>query len=186
MGPRLQAPACVLAIALAALAITGCGDGGEGQPASTPARNAPAQGEPKPYRGGEKSIEEFGSEAKGAEQEAIVGSFKSYLGALSAGDFAKACFYLASQVHESLEELAKRGMGQQGCAAILPKILSSTAPAVSRAQAEGEITKVRVEGARAFVVFHAPGAKLYQMTMARENDRWKTAVVAAAVLVPDL
>jgi hypothetical protein len=77
-------------------------------------------------------------------------------------------------------------MGQQGCAAILPKILSPTAPAVARAQAKGEVTKVRVEGGRAFVIFHAPGAKLYQMTMVRENGRWKTATVAAAVLVPDL
>ncbi len=43
---------------------------------------------------------------------------------------------------------------------------------------------MRVQGDRAFVVFHAPGAKLYQMTMVQEGGNWKTATVAASVLVP--
>ena len=45
---------------------------------------------------------------------------------------------------------------------------------------------MRDEGDRAFVVFKAPGAKLYQQTMVREGGEWKVATVAASVLVPDL
>jgi hypothetical protein len=43
---------------------------------------------------------------------------------------------------------------------------------------------VGVRGDRAFVVFHAPGAKLFQLTMVREGGRWKTTTIAASVLVP--
>jgi hypothetical protein len=64
------------------------------------------------------------------------------------------------------------------------KAARPTAVAIAREQANGHVTKVRVEGERAFVVFHAPGAMLYQLTMVRDDGEWKTATVASSVLVP--
>jgi hypothetical protein len=43
---------------------------------------------------------------------------------------------------------------------------------------------VRVDGDRAFIVFHAPGAKAYQMSLVREGGEWKVTTVVASVLVP--
>jgi hypothetical protein len=115
----------LLALALAA---AGCGSGG-GDSTSTAAKHtAPPNGE--------KSIEEFGSEAAGPS------------------------------------------------ARFLSALLAPTAATISHEQAEGRITKVRVQGKRAFVVFHAPGAKLYMLTMVREGGGWKAATVAASILVP--
>lgn len=190
-----------LALAFLLVVAAGCGDGGEDQP--TPGSTAPtsttetapqaegnrSQGggeESEPSGGGEKSIEEFGSEAEGSEEDAIVGSFTAYLEALADDDLATACSYLASNVQQSLTQLAGDKVKRSSCPAILSKLLAPTAPAVAREQVEGEITKVRVQGDRAFVVFHAPGAKLFQMTMVREGGDWKVAIVAASVLVPDL
>jgi hypothetical protein len=61
-----------------------------------------------------------------------------------------------------------------------------TAPKVARQQIDGTITKVRVEGNRAFVVFHAPGAKLYMQAFVREGGEWKSTTAFASVLVPEL
>lgn len=193
------AKACVAGLAfafLAAFAAAGCGESGDEQTTQSPdvkQKNgesfstgyAGAEGN-EDEGGGEKSIEEFGSEAEGSEEEEILGSFTAYLEALADDDLAVACSYLASNVQQSLAQLAGGKLKRNGCPAILSKLLAPTANAVAREQVEGEITKVRVQGDRAFVVFHAPGAKLFQMTMVRENGDWKVAIVAASVLVPDL
>ncbi len=186
----LAAIACALA-----LVIAGCGDDGDDRSVSIPSTPLPPAETLVPDHGGdgsgssgggEKSIEQFGSEAEGSEHDAIVGSFKGYLEAIAGQDFTAACSYLASNVQRSLSQLPVKGLKSKGCPAILPKLLAPTAKAVARQQAEGRITKVRVERGRAFVVFHAPGAKLFQMTMVRENGNWKAATVAASTLVPDL
>jgi hypothetical protein len=185
----------ILLVSLVTIAAAGCGGGGgsstqpssgqaeapAAQDASSESTGAEGKGH---YQGGEKSIEDFGSEAEGASRAALLGAFHSYLNAVATEDNAAACSYLSVNVQRSLERLAGGQGKSPGCAQILSKLLSPTAPAISREQAEGGITKVRVEGDRAFVVFHAPGAKLYQMTMVRESGEWKVATVAASVLVP--
>lgn len=193
IGPRAAAVGALVAF----LAIAGSGCGGDGTPSpstsggsSSPGNgtaaspNAGAQGNHAPYRGGEKSIEEFGDEAEGSGRSAVLGVFTGYLNAIAARDYASACSHLAATVRRSLEQLAAGSLKGKGCPAILPKLLAPTAPAIAREQAEGRITKVRVEGDRAFVVFHAPGAKLYQMPMQREGGVWKVGLVAASILVP--
>jgi hypothetical protein len=143
--------------------------------------SAPADDE---ARGGEASIEDFGSEAGGSEKAQIVGAYMSYMNAIAEEDYATACDGLSAAVHASLQQLVSKNVG--GCTVILPKLLAPTAGAVARRQANGEITKVRVEDDRAFVIFRAPGAKLYQLTMVEEDGEWKASTVAASILVPDL
>ena len=134
---------------------------------------------------GEKSVEEFGTEASGSQRQAILAAEQGYLRALSASEPERSCALLASQVRESLRQLVVKRLKDEGCAAILSRLLSPQAPATSKAQAEGEVTKVRVQGDRAFVVFHAPGAKLYVFTLVREGGKWKASAVGASVLVPE-
>ncbi len=166
------------------------GTGSEHQGASpnaTGKREAPpaANGSQR-EAGGEKSIEDFGSEAQGSPRQAMLTVERDYLNALAAGDFTQACSLLSSVVQHSLERLAGSHQGSEGCAAILPKLLSPSAPGVAREQAHGQITRVRVKGSRAFIVFHAPGAKLYMFTLIRESRAWRLTTVASSVLVPAL
>jgi hypothetical protein len=180
-----KAPAALVALLLLT-GLAGCSE--ETGPTTDAANNAPANaGEDRePARGGEASIEDFGSEARGADRSAIEGVFRGYLNALAAEDYAVACSYLSGSVQESLERLLPKALKARDCVAILPKLLSPTIAAIAREHANGEIAKIRVEGDRAFVVFRAPGAELYQLTMVGEADEWKASTVTAAVLVPEL
>lgn len=162
---------------VAALVAVGCGGGTTSQGETAPNRT-------EDRRGGEKSVEEFGSEAGGEDRGSILAVFEGYLGALADEDPARACSYLAASVQRSLAQLA--GGKGKGCARTLPKLLAPAAAAISREQANGKVTRVRVEGDQAFVVFHAPGARLYLLAMAREGGEWKSTTITASVLVPQL
>jgi hypothetical protein len=163
--------------------MAGCGGGSD---AASTHSDVSSQGPTEERPGGERSIEEFGEEAAGTERTAIEGAFTGYLSAVGEGDFRAACSHLAVSVRRSVERLVVKRLRGEDCASILPKLLSGAAAAIARDQAEGKIAKVRVEGDRGFVVFRAPGAELYQMTMVREGGKWKTATLAGSVLVPEL
>jgi hypothetical protein len=172
---------------LLATCLVACG-GGDGDSTSSTAGGASTESSAsgEEHKGGEASIEEFGSEAGGSDREALLAVFTGYLNAIADKNNATACSYLTTNVQEGLEQFVGGALKGKGCTAILPKLLAPTAPQIAREEVNGQITKVRVEGDRAFIVFKAPGAKLYQLTMVREGGDWKTATVSASVLVPDL
>lgn len=180
----------LVALVALALAFGGCGGNGDGETVTSSqdaqAESGGEEGGGESPRGGEASIEDFGAEAKGPERELILAAFEGSLTAVAEGDYAAACSYLTESVKSSLEELAPSGLKGRGCPALLRRLLAPTASQIAREQANGKVTKVRVEDDRAFVVFRAPGAELYQLTMQREGDEWKATTLAAAVLVPEL
>jgi hypothetical protein len=180
MRSALRASSIALSVGLGIL-LGGCG-GGTASTSSTTAPAPSGQGQ----KGGEASVEEFGSEASGPDREEILAVFTGYLNAIAAKDYGKACSDLATPVQEGLQQFDAKAPKGTDCTAILPGLLAPTAGAVAREQVNGKITKVRVQGDRAFVVFHAPGAKLYQLTMIREGGEWKATTVGAGVLVPEL
>jgi len=173
--------------------LAGCGGGsattstGSSASASNqgPSNGEGAQAPQGAHEGGEASIEEFGQEAAGAERDAILAALDGYLEALAQKDYASACGHMAAELHQTLERLVPKGPGH-GCMQLLPRVLSAEAPEVAKGQLQGTVTKIRVEGPRGFVVFKAPGAKLYDMPMVEEGGRWKVAAAAAGVLVPEL
>jgi hypothetical protein len=195
-GPGRRRAFAVLLLALL-LTLVGSGCGGDGNTASSSSSSGQETSseessgedststsqESEESVGGEKSIEEYGAEAGGGERGAILSSFHNYLQAIAAGDNSTACSYLSVRVQQGLRQLVKQ---RASCEQILPKLLAPTAAAISRQQDNGKITKVRVKGDQAFVVFHAPGAKLYMLGLVREGGEWKATTVAASVLVPDL
>lgn len=178
-------PLAALVAFLLALALVACGGGSDvSSTAGTASRPAKDAGEPS--RGGEASIEEFGAEATAAEREEILAAFHGYLDAIAERNYGTACSRLSSNVHTSLEAVAPKPLKAKGCEGILPELLAPSAAQIARQESNGEVTKVRVEGDRGFVVFKAPGAKRFQMTMVREGGEWKIAIVSAGILVPEL
>jgi hypothetical protein len=169
MRPRL-CPAIV--ICLAVFAVAGCG-GSSGAGAKQP-RN----------RGGEGGVESFGSEAAGSERATLLGAFRTYLGAIADRKYAIACSHLTSAARHSLQRIVASSLKGSRCASILPKLLAPSAALIARSQAMGRIARARIGGDRAFVVFHAPGARLYELTMVREGRAWRAAIVLASILVP--
>lgn len=167
---------------LCIVVLAGCGAGGDSQgaPSSTP----PAPAAASSSESAEASIEEFGEEAEGKDREQLLSVFHGYLGSLAVGDEAAACAYLGEQVRASLGQFSDAK--EAGCPEILEAILVPEAGAIAHGQERGRIEKVRLEGDTAFVVFHAPGARLYQMNLAKEDGKWKASLLSSSVLAPSL
>jgi hypothetical protein len=160
------------------LCLAGCGRDSSTQSSSEATQSA------APEPNAEESIEGFGSEAEGSERQEVEGAFHSYLGAIAQGDDEKACSYLGARVTETLSELAAKAKKPLSCPQLLEALLSPQADQIARGQEEGKIAKVRLKGDTAFVVFHAPGARLFQLTMAREGGAWRVTSLSASVLAP--
>jgi hypothetical protein len=176
----LAARSLALSLAFAFLiALPGCG-GGSDTSSSTGAVRAPDS------NSGEKSIEQFGEESAGGNRAVILAAFHGYFEAVAVGDYAAACAQLAASVKRSLAQIVGHGSDKLSCTATLPKLLAPSATASARQQGDGKVSKVRVEGGKAFVVYHAPGAKLYQLYMLREEGGWKATTLSGSILVPSL
>jgi hypothetical protein len=170
----------IIALCLGAILISGCG-GSSSDSSST--ETTTSQSAPQ---NAEESIEGFGEEAEGEDREALISAFRGYFGALAEGDDAKACESLSAKVTESLQRLAAKAKKDFSCEQLLEALLSPDAKQIAKGQAQGEIRKIRIEGDTAFIVFHAPGARLYQLTMVEEEGQWKATSLAASVLAPSL
>jgi len=185
-------PSTVLLLSLlAAFALSACGDsGGQGERSSSTPRseevgpaNSGSRDESR-YEGSEETVERYGSEARGSRAEAIVGAERGYLLALAKRDFGTACSYLVQSVTRSLVQTAPPQLRAKDCPLILPRFLRAAAFAAAREQAKAKIRRVRVEGNQAFVIFHAPGARLFVFGLQRERGAWKATTIAASILAP--
>jgi hypothetical protein len=175
-----------LGIALVLLCLGGCGGGGSSQGQGTTqgsSEQSTTQSAPS-EENAEESIEGFGEEAEGSERDEVLAAFHGYLGALAEGDEQGACSHLAANVQQSLQQLAAKAKKPPSCPQLLEALLSPEADQIAQGQEEGKVTKVRVKGDTAFVVFHAPGARLYQLTLVQEGGEWKATSLSASVLAP--
>lgn len=203
MKQRVSKGGCHLAavlviVALLALCQVGCGGSssssgntaGEGQPAEAGAnetgsskRNDAGSSTSKPEFA-EEEVGGYGSEASGTEERSIISAEHHYLEAMAAREFAQACSMLSVRVTRSLERFGPPQARKGGCSAILPKMLSPSVSAVARQQLEGQVRKVRVKGKDAFVIFHAPGARLFVFPLVQNAGAWKLGTLTSSILAP--
>jgi hypothetical protein len=141
-------------------------------------------GEEGHFEGGEEQVENSGSEAAGSEREAVLDVEQTYLTALSDGDYAGACALVSRALDQSLQAMVGPGGGSKSCKAILSRLVAGNATRAVEQQLNGRVTKVRIENEHGFVIFHAPGARLYAYPMVREGNAWKVGAINAAVLAP--
>jgi len=163
---------------LAALALSACGGGSD---SSTSAPSGESSAAPP---SAEEEVEGAGREAQGSEAEEILSAKREYLTAIGNRDYGKACALLSDAATKSLQASITHTSGSVSCAEILSKVLGSAAAAAARSQAAGEVRKVRVLGDQALVIFHAPGARLYVLSLVREEGEWRAATVISSVLAP--
>jgi uncharacterized membrane protein YkoI len=169
----------IIALCLGAIAISGCGGGSDSSSTETTTSQSAPQN-------AEASIEGYGEEASGSEREELLSAFHAHFAAIAQGDNEKTCESLPAKARESLKSLSNQTKKELSCPELLELLLSPDAKQIAKQQSEGEITKVRIEGDTAFIVFHAPGARLYQLTMVEEEGQWKATSLAASVLAPSL
>lgn len=162
------------------------GSGG-GSAGFTPGQHEDSGGGSDQFRvkGGDNSVQEFGAEADAAELDEAAAALHNFLDARAAGAWASACRYIAGSVIDSLQELATQSQQLKGsaCAAILAKLTNPAAKDLLREEAEAaDVGSLRIEGERAFVLFHGPEGEVLAMPMAREDGAWKVAALASTPL----
>ena len=130
--------------------------------------------------GGDNSIQNFGNEADTGEVEAATAALDSYLQARSKGDWSESCAYLAKAAVAPLEQLASSSsqLKGKGCGAILAA-LEGRVPAASRASTlTAGVAALRVDGERAFALYHGPDGVNYFVPMVKEDGKWKVGALA--------
>ncbi|HEX6780621.1 MAG TPA: hypothetical protein VF125_01185 [Solirubrobacterales bacterium] len=135
-------------------------------------------------RGGDNSIQEFGAEASGADFEAAATALHGYLDARAAGAWRDACAYLAPGVAGSLAQLAggSGGGGGASCPETLASLSAAIPTAVLEESAEADVAALRVEGDRAFLLFHGAHDADYFIPMTQDDGAWKIAAIAPSAI----
>lgn len=166
------------------------GSGGERQqpaaaPESAPTETATPEGAGSFRRpGADNSIQEYGEEADDAELEAASEVAVAYMGARAQGDWKKTCTYMAESAVKPLERIAASSpqFEGDGCAAVLEAFLGST-PAPDRASTiAGGVGSLRVDGARAFALYHGTDGRDYFLPLVEEDGEWKIGALAESPL----
>lgn len=169
------------ALLLGCACLWGCGGDSEDPTAAPP--SAPSS----QSQSAEASIEGFGKEAEGSERAELLAIFHGYLDALAGEEHEQVCAYVSQLVRKTLfEQFTRPGQGSRECPQTVERLLSPEAAAIAKEQEQGQIHKVRTDGESAFVVFKAPGARLYQLNLIREGEEWKLSILLPPVLAPTL
>lgn len=140
-------------------------------------------------KGGDNSIQESGSEGSASELKQAAASLHGYLAARAAGEWGRACSYMANGLTTSLRHFAgstaggsEKGGRAPSCAKLLAA-LSAGIPASARREAGvAEAGALRTEGNRAFLLFHGARGTDYFMPMAMQGGKWTVAAVAPSAL----
>jgi hypothetical protein len=144
----------------------------------------PAPGVPT-HKGGDNSIQIYGTEASSADRAEAALALQGYLNARAAGDWAGACSYLSSGTQELLEKFAERApkLKGAGCAEVMAALTEGVPRGALLAEARIEVISLRVEGDSAFVIYESPDDRVSAIPMARENGAWRVSGMGATPLV---
>jgi hypothetical protein len=137
-------------------------------------------------KGGDNSIEEYGSETSGSEFDEAARAFHDFLDARAAGAWAAACKRMASAVTEGLiRQLGSaEGGGKPTCATVLADLSTGVPRAALREEADqADVAALRVEGDRGFLLFRGVEGEAFFVPMLREDGQWKVAAIAPSALL---
>jgi hypothetical protein len=119
-----------------------------------------------------RSLQTFGSSAKGRPEAEVLAAFRGYLKDVATGNFAGVCHTVTDANLQQLKEYVANAGKEESCPALLAELLSSQAQA-ARDAAAGEIGQVRLKGSDAIVLFTPRGGEPSWFTMTKEAGRWR-------------
>jgi len=163
------------------------GSGGGSSGSDKPIHHRDSGGGSAQYRvkGGDNSVQDFGSEADTSERDQATGAVHAYLDARANQDWTKACTYLAAPVVEQFESLAEKSkqLKGKGCGPILEALASQANPKLLREEAaQANVGSLRIEDERAFVIFRGIEKTIYTIPMIEEDGQWLLGSVAPTPL----
>ena len=160
---------------------------GEPQPGS----KAPAPGVPT-TKGGDNSIQSFGTEGEEDPREGAVSNLLAYLDARLSGEFAKACSLASEEFREQLAQLIANAKAKgdaekpKGCAETLALFTPEKAKAALREKNQvNEVLSFRVrDDGYAYLIFKGAEGKTMFIAMAEEDGQWRVNVMEAEAFSP--
>lgn len=137
-------------------------------------------------KGGDNSVQDYGAEADVSELRQVAEFVHSFYVARVAGEWARACSYLAQSAIEGFEELAAGvpRLKGKGCPAVLDALTEPLSPSRQRQLTAVDAAALRTEGEQGFLIYNAPpNGAVYSMPLWLEGGEWKPTAAAASALV---
>lgn len=145
----------------------------------TPGAKAVAPGVPT-TKGGDNSIQAFGSEGEEDPREEAISNLTVYLEARLAGEWERACALVSAEFRDQLEQLIENAKGKdkpKGCPGTLALFTPEDAKAELRERSlVSEVLSFRVEGEYAFLIFKGAEGKAMFIAMAEDDGQWRVNV----------
>lgn len=180
----------IAALLIAAVA-AGCGSGSSSSSESSSATDSTTAANQRKGStqflkpGVENKIATFGREASAAEREEASKVLEENLQARASGDWEGQCASLVAATVKQVEgEATTFGAEGASCA----KALEAQAKPLAKTKVvrvnnlSGSIAALRVEGDKAYALFHGTDGADYAMPMNKEGDEWKVASLLAQEL----
>src|SRR6476646_1054106 len=131
-------------------------------------------------KGGDNSVQEYGSEAGKAELRDAAEAVHGFLAARGSGEWAHACALLTQG---QIDTLAKQAGRAEACPATLAAITKPVSSSLARAITTVDVVSLRADGDRAFLIYVGlPERTVYAMPLVRESDTWKLGAISSSVL----
>ena len=124
--------------------------------------------------GGDNSVQEFGDEADETELEEAAAALHAFLDARAEGDWETTCAYLSANVLDSLARFATQAkqLRDKECPELLAAVSGPATEDARREAAIADVGAMRIEGDRAYVLYHGAAKTDYAIPMAKEEDGW--------------
>lgn len=134
-------------------------------------------------KGGDNSLERFGSEASPSDFAHAAAALHGYLDARAARAWASACSFMEASIRQSLTRfVGEAKKGNPACPNILGDLFAGLPDAVLREATVADVGALRREGQRGFLLFKGAHGGSYFMPMARDGGEWKVAALAPSAL----
>jgi hypothetical protein len=135
-------------------------------------------------KGGDNSIQEFGGESGESELREAAEVVHGFYVARAAGEWDKACSYLAKSNIEQLEKLADQAAKSKGadCATILKAFTQPLPASVEREVTTVDAGSLRREGEQGFLIYYGAGNVKYAMPLKEEGGAWKVTALSGTTL----
>ena len=160
---------------LAVAALPGCGD--------DDASDSTVPGTEAGQAGSEQSdadagnITTFGEEASAEDRDAAGTAVQEFLRARADGDWGKACSLMSASTQDTLAGFGGVAAESQPCAKLIERVASQFPAKLLAAGEQTEVTGVRIDGDRGFVLYRDAGGES-AFAIAREGTAWKVGAIA--------
>lgn len=121
---------------------------------------------------GDRSIQEFGTQAGGAQAGEVSTAAHSFFAAMAASDYPGVCESLLASNRKQLQAFLKAAR-HPSCPGAVKRLILPAAVTQARMAATAAVSAVRVKGDTAFVLFHPQGGPASYIAMKREGGAWR-------------